>query len=481
MSKVSVRPNSGTLTGGWAVTGGGTAHAALADDNPATYISHNGAHGVATIGFPAAAVPPGARLGATYLRLVTSTDAAGQSGLLKPVLMSVGGTMVAGAQTVNWPGRQSTDVVVSRDPSGVPHSFALTPPGPVRIYEATAWQVFVAQPLVSTLTLQSSATTESRMRVTWTSDLDSSGGQVVRHAVRARVGGSTELEFEGDGDPGRFEFPDLPNATYSVQVRVAQWVRGSLFWSPWKSLAVTLNAPRPGVPDLSLLGENNLAYVSLALTEQAGAASTHWWEIESSPDGVSGWQPIFTALGDGRVENPDVGGPGEEIVADFEAANDVLRFYRVRAVHDHGGGELAASAWCAVESAKWRHSLWWIKSPRFPGWNVAVEIASQPGYERPGRDGRFQGLGSPEVIVISDLPGPPQGEITLFVESSADRVKLDKLIESMEPVLVQAAPGSFWTDRWVRLTNLSRTLPVDKTLVTDSLDRFEWVEIPRPY
>lgn len=484
MTMVSARPNSSSLTGGWTATGG-TAHGVLADDSSASFIAHSGAHGVATLGFPAMSVPAGAKLTAAYLRLVSGTVAAKQSGTLRPVLLAVGGSAESAVQTVNWPSPLSTNVVSMGDPSGVPLSFALTPPGPVRIYEATAWLRFVTKPVVSAVTLVSPPALDAAPVVRWDSQVDSDGGAITRFEVAAWTSTMNPVvdpavwSAVGSGAVSELRLPSLSNGGWKVRVRVAQTVRGELFWSDWAEVSFTLAVPRPGVPVCNPAGEDSLAYVSLQLDETGGSGVTNWWEVQSSPDGVNGWEPVFTVMGDGRVLNPSPGS-GSVVIADFEPPNDVLRFYRARAITDNGGGYTAASGWSVVLSARWRSQGWWVKSVRYPGRNVSVSVASQLGFERAGRDGVFQGLGSPEAIVVSDLPGPPSGEIVFDVDEDVDRRKLDELLAAADPVLIQAVPGTHWRDRWVRLKSHSRSPVVDKLAVTTTLERFEWIEVPRP-
>src|SRR5690606_7547009 len=125
--------------------------------------------------------------------------------------------------------------------------------------------------------------------------------------------------------------------------------------------------------------------------------------------------------------NPTPGSSGTATTYDYEAGNGRERFYRARAVTDHGDGLTVSSDWCAPESATWASADWWLKHPQLPDLNQAVRVYSLPGYTRPDRSGRFQGLGSSTAIVVSDYPGPPQGEIVLDLDSLNERADLEAI------------------------------------------------------
>lgn len=492
MTFVSVSPNASTLYGGWSVVGAGTAHAALSDGSTSSYIVNTaGPYGIAILSFPAISVPAGARLTTAYLRLTSGLASTYRSGEIKPAFVTAGGgvlgTSTQTAQVVNWSIPQSTNVATIQDPTGVPVSFNVPGPMPVRVHEATAYLRYVSKPVAATLDLGSDTSYDDRPLFRWSTTLDSDGGDVTRVEFGVWPGAATPGTDPAtwsqvlDGTAFESRLPALANGSWKAAVRVAQTVRGSLFWSDWKVTAFSVSVGRPGVPLLDPASEDALGYVSLKITEQAGSGPSDWYELEVSNDGVTEWRPVVTTEGDGRATNPTPGVPDSELViGDYEPPNNVPRFYRARAVTDNGSGYTTASAWTAVGSGKWRTNAWWLKSIQYPGRNVKVTVASQSGWQSSGRAGVFQGLGSADNVVVTDSPTPPSGEIVFDVDTDIDRRKLEELYASGDPILVQATPGTHWQDRWVKLINHNRTPAVDKLSVETSLEQFEWVEIPRP-
>lgn len=488
MALTSVRPNA-TLIGipaGWSVVGAATPHQALSDDSNSSYLDHSGAAGPLLIGSAAASIPAGAIVRTFYLRLVTATKTAGKSGSVRTVLQS-GNTPLDTTQVITWSTPASTNVATlpAADPASAVSVFYLYPMNGARVYEATTFIRYVPKPIVTSSQITTSLSADSRPELAWITSLDPDGGEQARYRVQLYqdgddTNGTPRWETEGAGMLQRLRLPDSANGNYRVFVQVAQNVGGADHWSDRKELLFTLAVPRPGIPTISVAGEDGLGYVSIELTETAGSGNTDYWEVEWSPDGSGDWNPIFSDRARaGKVPNPTPGS-GLEIAADYEAGNRETRFYRARAVKDNGGGNLAASAWSTVGSGFWKSGRFWIKDVRYPGRNLPVEIASLPGYSRGSRDGIFQGLGSRTVVLVSDVPGPPSGEIELAIHDDVDRRKLDGILEAADPVLIQATPGSHWQDRWVRLTGLQRTPAVDKVQVSTTLDRFTWVEVPNP-
>lgn len=207
---------------------------------------------------------------------------------------------------------------------------------------------------------------------------------------------------------------------------------------------------------------------------------TDWWEVQTSPDGVNNWEDLLTSEGSGIVINPNPGASGSEVVGDYEPGNSQTRYYRARAVKNHGNDVTVTSDWSTVVSSSWDSRSWWLKHRTLAGLNMAVSVASQPGKNRVSRDGIHQGLGSDRAVVISDKAGPWQGTIVFDLDTEVEREQLQLLAESLAPILIQSPPGGYWTDRWVRLSNHGQVPAVDKFGVETTLDSFDWIEVSRP-
>lgn len=496
MGSVTVRPNSNNGASGWTPTGG-TLHGVLADDNDATYLASTPTPNLLTLGFPAPTIPAGAMV-KNALLLIKTARTGGPAGLVAGAFLSAGASQQF-AQQPNWPSPQSVWVatlVPSSGPLNITNlALHFQWVHQARLHEASAVVVYVLKPVVNVTGPTGTLTTNNRPTLTWTETLDEQGGNRVFAQVRvydaSTHGGfgsvnpsvTVPLVDSGllTGGPASWRVPQpLDDDNYRAYVRVAQVVNGVAHWSDWNNTNFEIDVDRPGIPTVSPLGEDEFARVSLQLTETAGAANTDWWEIQGSPDGTDNWQNILTAAGDGSVPNPNPGGSGTQVIGDYEPANSEARFYRARAVTDHGNDVTVTSDWSDPESANWTSRLWWLKHRTLAGLNMPVVIASQPGWQRESRDGPHLPLGSSDVVVTSDKVGPKRGEITFMIDSELDRERLGLLLESLDPILIQAVPGGHWTDRWVRLSNHESRPGVDKTQVTTTLDRFDWIEVSRP-
>lgn len=496
MGVVTVRPNSNNGASGWTATGG-TLHGVLADDSDATFISSILTPGQLSLGFPAPSIPAGAMVRLATLAIKAAYTTSGAQ-FVKGSYRSDGAELPF-SQLVAWPSPTSVWVSTLLETDGSLDLDNLAADLQVsylaRIYEAIAYIVYVAKPVITINRPTGTLTTNNRPSFGWTWQLDPHGGDQTRYQVKVydattyggfgSVNPNTDPAYVDSGISAGADKswrPDRPlaNDTYRAYIRSGQTVNGAIHWSDWTTVNFVINVNRPGVPNLSLLGEDDWARISIEAEETAGAATTDWWEIETSPDGATGWESLLTAEGGGIVINPSPGASGSEVVGDYEPSNSEVRFYRARAVHKYGDDITATSDWSSPVSSSWDSRSWWVKHRTLAGLNLAVSIASQPGWERPSRDGEFQGLGSDTPVIVSDTVASKRGTIAFDIHTDADRAKLDLLFEQRDPVLIQKVPGGHWTDRWVILSNHSRRPFVDKTGVDMTIDSFDWIEVPRP-
>ena len=166
-------------------------------------------------------------------------------------------------------------------------------------------------------------------------------------------------------------------------------------------------------------------------------------------------------------------------VYDYEARNGTAETYRVRALHDFGGGSYSASAW-VQDSGTYTSPYWWVKHPSLPALNLPVTVYSQEGYSREARQGIFQALGSTRAVVVDDEAGPKTGSITFRFDTDAEQDAFDELFTAGVSLLIQAPSGHHWPDRWVRLAGQDRRRIVDKSWGEATLDTYTWTEVGRP-
>lgn len=496
MGVVTIRPNSNNGASGWTATGG-SLHGVLADDSDSTYDASGLNPVPLQLGFPAPSIPAGAMIRLATLQLNAAYATSGA--MYVPGIVRCDGDWVSFNQLVSWPSPTAVWAATLQPDQGALDidnlSLVISSAYLARLYEVLVRVLYVAKPVATISGPSGTLTTNNRPTVTWSTQLDQHGGEQTYFRVKVfdattyggfgSVNPATDTPFAdsgpraGNAQSWRIDKP-LPDDTYRCYVTVGQTVNGQVFWSDWVNMNHVVDVNLPGTPALSLLGEDDWARISIEVSETAGAAQTDWWEIESSSDGVSGWQDLLTTAGAGVVVNPTPGGSGSEVVGDYEPANSEVRFYRARAVRNHGNDVTVTSPWSSPVSSSWDSRWWWLKHRTLAGLNLAVSIASQPGWERPDRSGEFQGLGASTPVIVSDTVAAKRGTIAFDIHTDADRERLDLIYEQRDPVLVQKVPGGHWTDRWVRLKNHSRRPFVDKTGVDMTIDSFDWIEVPRP-
>ena len=504
-ASAEVRPNGSSAPNGSWTLAGASAHAALADDSDSTYIAAatTGLADDCELSFPDPTIPAGAYPIGLVLNLRTK-KAAGTNRWSSGFLGAAG---MESFERIFFQGLTSwtspTTFYATNIPATLGEQLDTTDPvflvsgsisKGVTFYEALIVAIYVEQPTLTASTSAATHTTDNRPPIYSSRTLDFEGGTQSRYEMK--IYDATTHGAFGSVDPdvtapyfssGEIVGSEsslrptvgLPDDDYRAFVRIAQSVNGETFWSEWDSTDFAISVDLPAVPTLAATAENTDARILLELDENAGAATTSWWEIEASDDG-SEWTALRTTISGGIVTNPTPGSSGSASAYDHEGSSGATRYFRARAVKDHGLGLTVASAWTATVSASWTSASWWLKHPEQPSLNQEVSIFSQPGISRPSRSGTFQGLGSSRAILISDFPSPPQGEITFSTSSAAEKAALDAIVASTSPLLLQAPAGTHWSDRWIALMNQERTPNVDKLAVADALDRFDWAEVDRP-
>lgn len=190
----------------------------------------------------------------------------------------------------------------------------------------------------------------------------------------------------------------------------------------------------------------------------------------------------FTVAPSETEEGAGVGGittSDPAVVYDFEGGNNQTVLYRARALHDYSG-VYAASDWVSASMAWSSPGQWWLKSVTSPALNQLVTIDSEPGYQRPGRQGRFQPLGRSRAIVVSDSRGTDQGTIVLRIDTDSAAAALEELYENGGTLLLQGPPGNHWTDRYISVGDVDRKRLIDKGFIEGWLDTISWIEVDAP-
>lgn len=161
--------------------------------------------------------------------------------------------------------------------------------------------------------------------------------------------------------------------------------------------------------------------------------------------------------------------------------------YRVRAIHTEGEGEdllqfASFSPWVlfAGERIANDEGGYWFKSAADPSLNWKFYCRSAPSRDSDARQTAFQPLGDAPAVVISDSRGPETGAINVWVRNAEEARRLQAIVDSLAPVLIQGPTGGSWPDTWAAIGTVNDGRIVDNVMIHDKNVQLAWTEIDRP-
>ncbi len=494
MTVVTTRPNATNSAGGWLPSGGGNRHAKLNDDSDSSYVTGE-PNDFMYLGFAEPTIPSGGLVKSIAVRLrnaksggfpnLTATvypDGAGAADLCSgssfPGWTTAVTSTIASAAFSATP----TDLVVLLGLAGSPGSTLL-------LYEAFVDTVYVAKPVTAPSAPSGTLTATNLPAVQWANTLDADGGPQTHYVVKVfsaaqyGAGGfdpatstptaSTVTVREG-ADTSWTPTVVLPNATYRAYVWVAQTVNGVAHWSDPAYTGFVINASLPAVPDTPVLtAEPVNGRIKVHVEGNSGSATTTHLEVQRSEDGTT-WEPLRLLTDTAGV----IAGTSADLY-DYEAPNGTVMSYRVRA-HHTASDLVVASAWATVAAGSWSSSDWWLKCPESPTLNQVVTPHSIPSYQRPARQGVFQPLGRADTVIVADKRGAPRGTLALDIDTYAQAVAIDELLDAQLPLLLQAPPQHHWPDRYIWFGDQDRARWIDKAWIEPVVDTLAWFEVLPP-
>lgn len=498
MATKTVRPNSTVDSTNIAVTGAGSAHAALSDDSDASYIkSSSSDFGAIDLGLPDLGLPSGALIKSVGARARSSIKG-GSSSIVSAALVPGG---PVSSQTVSW-GYPTTATVTYQDAAREEaeinsNDFHLKLTGDhVYIFEAYLDVAYVPKPVAES-SGPTGTISDNTPVVEWTEELDSDGG--AQTFYRAKVFDDATYGGEGfDPDSSSADYDSgvvassassltlplpLEDDTYKVYVKVAQTVHGTVLWSDWDAgSAFTVDAPLPNSPLLTITPEDDAARLHIEVDEdEDGEVSADLWELQTSPDEGETWLEARTLLEGGLLE-PD---EGSAEAWDYEVSNGQSARYRARSINEANSSK---GPWVETDiSYSWSSSSAWLKDPLLPNINllnpVGGIIRSFPSQTRSTDASVHKVLGRPDPIVIRDSGGPiyESGDLVLMTESPEDRDAMNSLVESGHTLLLQFPLDSDEPDRYIEITgNFLRERIVNKSFATPRDETISWQEVDIP-
>lgn len=490
MSTATLRPN-GTVSNTGALTGGASAHEVLSDDSDASRVTLEVAEAceVALANYSEVA---GSVVRSVQLRIRSAASGASSASGTAAAKID-GDTHKAGFGVSVFEGPVTLTVLVVNESfddgdvdaatAQIEHTGSF---GNIELYELYFDVIYVEQPDLTVDAPTGTVRDTNEPEVRWTPDLDSDGGSQTHFEAKvfddATYG---DGGFDPDTSTPAVESGEtasaaaawqvdepLPDDTYRAYVRIAQTVNGVQHWSAWEFSGFVVDVLIPADPTLLLTPQSDDGRIQIDLDDNAGDATTDAFQVQWSHDRGSTWTPVRTSEGEGIVLGDD------ETVWDFEAPNGETVTYRARALHDYSG-LWAASGW-VQDSDSWSSGDRWLKHPTNPDLNMKVEIDSYASHSRAARRQVFQPLGRTDPVVVSDTRWPKTGEVVLWMEDDDERDALEALLDTLAPLLLQAADGDERPDRWVVFGDVAEESAVDKLAVSDTRNRLTWTEVARP-
>ena len=498
MTVVTTKPNGTSASSGFGATGAASRHAATNDASDSSYIRGDGTGGDSVLlQFAEPTIPSGGLVKTLALRARLRKDVSSPPGVLYYTLWpdaAVTADSADSAQNITWNGITTVTLVpdtrFASAPADVQVGLRVTGTGSlIDIFELYVDTVYVAKPVTAPSAPSGTLTATNLPAVQWANTLDADGGPQTHYVVKVfsaaqyGAGGfdpatstptvSTVTVREG-ADTSWTPTVVLPNATYRAYVWVAQTVNGVAHWSDPAYTGFVINASLPAVPDTPVLtAEPVNGRIKVHVEGNSGSATTTHLEVQRSEDGAT-WEPLRLLTDTAGV----IAGTSADLY-DYEAPNGTVMSYRVRA-HHTASDLVVASAWATVAAGSWSSSDWWLKCPESPTLNQVVTPHSIPSYQRPARQGVFQPLGRADTVIVADKRGAPRGTLALDIDTYAQAVAIDELLDAQLPLLLQAPPQHHWPDRYIWFGDQDRARWIDKAWIEPVVDTLAWFEVLPP-
>lgn len=200
--------------------------------------------------------------------------------------------------------------------------------------------------------------------------------------------------------------------------------------SLWQSMAIT-----------EISANNAGAYVTLTLRELTVASTITVWRVDS--DGARTLVRGVNGLLDAEPVITDV-----LVIEDYEAPLGRPVSYYAEA-RDASNIVISTRASGTVTLDPGDVQYGWLKDPGNPLRNVHVMIAKAPDWQLPITQTVHRVRGASTPIVLSDVRGSLEGDLTVFTQTDDERLSMRRLLAPGSILLWQAAPGMGEEDVYV--------------------------------
>lgn len=462
MGTQTQRPNgTTTLATGWSLTGAATLHAATNDNSDASYGESAGATaGVCVVRFPAYTLPALAIVKSLtpryrFLHNVTPGLSNGLGGALPgetfPVDYIKGTTGFATYSGASRVSRPAGGAWTQADLNALTLSFSSTKFSSwinSKVAELYLDIVYNEAPVAAVTAPTGTSTLSSAPPVTWTytdpeSDAQERYQVKIFSAAQYGIGGfdpetSPYTWWSGEVLSAALTATPTPiaNATYRAYVKVAD-VGSSGRYGAWAFSGFVVNVTAPPTPTLVATADTALSRVKLEATVGTYATAPQKVIVERSVDAGTNWVQVRGAF---EIVTASL---GTFTVWDYEMPRGVVVSYRARVVSDLTG-ERVVSANSTTATATLAVAGWWLKDPQFPALNMLIEVAPPFPLRRRIPQTTYEGLGSTTATVVTDGARGYAGTLTVWSKTAERWAKLDTLIDSARPLLLEDVLGRAW-------------------------------------
>lgn len=483
MTVTTLRPDATTINTG-ALTGGASAHAVLADDSDASYVTFDPGEGF-SLGVANLSEPAGSVVKSLAIRargVLPSPGGLPTLNLTEPVAIANSAWKTT---LMTFTIQPAIPWSIDPDIMKLTGSVAGSSPA-IRLIALYVDVTYVEKPELTVDAPTSTIDDANAPLVGWTLNLDSDGGAQTHYEIAVVADGD-----DPDADPiivgsgvlagsttaWQLDEP-LPDGTYDCYVRIAQTVNSAQHWSDWEKSDFIIDVLLPAEPSFTLVPETSDGRMRLDIEEGSGGdATTDMFEVQASDDGGETWRTLRTVAGWGLVE-PDA---GSAMAWDREGANGQEVVYRVRAGHDYSGS-FAWSAW-VDETGMWGPTrTCWLKHPLDAAQDLAVRIDAYGESSIAARQSQMHPLGRSSVIIAADKHGPETGAVTFLTPDQESRDALKTLLRAnpATPLLLQVGAADKRPDRWAIFGQIDTAYIVDKSWIDDTRETLGWIEVQRP-
>lgn len=148
------------------------------------------------------------------------------------------------------------------------------------------------------------------------------------------------------------------------------------------------------------------------------------------------------------------------VIEDYEVPLGVSLWYRVE-YHTVGATLVSTRGIGALTIDPGDPQYAWLKDPGRPFRNIRVMVQRAPDWQRPVEQAEYRVRGRRNSVVLSDVRGGLEGDLTIWTESDDQRAALHWLLDSGNTLLWQAAPGMGVSDMYVAVGEITeaRTSP----------------------